>query len=266
MKICWFTTGRDKEALTLLREVNDAIGKRAIEGEIALLFMNRERGESPVSDEVIAYAEEKHIPVELFSTKRFLEGRGLKLSEGRELFDAEVRSRIARYDFDIIFLAGYMLIVSQVLFEPYVVINLHPSLPKAYKGKWEDVIRNTIEDGERNFGAMIHMVDASLDEGTPVSFVKLVLEGYEINTYYDNAFRGDATSKERLFNIMRGQEFAIETPLIIHTLSLLSTGEITVDDKKVYYKGKELKGGVDITEIVCAAFKSTREQNTQQRT
>ncbi len=255
MKICWFTTGRDKEALTLLREVNDAIEKKAIEGEIALVFMNRDRGESPVSDEIIAYAEGKNIPVELFSTKRFLDERGLKLSEGRELFDKEVRSRIARYDFDIIFLAGYMLIVSQVLFDPYVVINLHPSLPNAYKGKWEDVIRNTIEDGVRTFGAMIHMVDASLDEGAPVSFVKLALEGYEIDTFYDNAFRGDATSKDRLFKIMRSQEFAIETPLIIHTLSLLSTGEIRIDDKRVYYKGSELKGGVDITEMVCATFK-----------
>jgi len=255
MKICWFTTGRDKEALTLLQEVNDAIEKKAIDGEITLLFMNRDKGESPVSDEVVAYAEEKKIPVELFSTKRFLEGRGLKLSEGREIFDAEVRSRISRYDFDIIFLAGYMLIVSQVLFEPYIVINLHPSLPNAYKGKWEDVIRNTIEDGERTFGAMIHMVDASLDEGAPVSFVKLALEGYEIDNFYDNAFRGDASSKDRLFKIMRSQEFAIETPLIIHTLSLLSTGEITIDDKKVYHKGTELRGGVDITEIVCASFK-----------
>jgi len=254
MKICWFTTGRDKEALTLLKDVNDAIEKKAIDGAITLVFMNRDRGESPVSDEIIAYAEEKKIPIELFSTKRFLDERGLKLSEGRELFDGEVKSRIEQYNFDIIFLAGYMLIVSQVLFEPYIVINLHPSLPNAYKGKWEDVIRNTIEDGERTFGAMIHMVDASLDEGAPVSFVRLALEGHEIDTLYDNAFRGDATSKDRLFKIMRDQEFAIEIPLIIHTLSLLSKGEIAIDNKKVYSEGKELTGGVDITEIVCAAF------------
>ncbi|OPY75345.1 MAG: Phosphoribosylglycinamide formyltransferase [Syntrophorhabdus sp. PtaU1.Bin058] len=254
MKICWFTTGRDKEAVTLLQDVNDAIEKKAIDGEIALVFMNRDRGESPVSDEIIAYAEGKKIPLELFGTKRFLGERGMKLSEGRELFDGEVRSRISRYDFDIIFLAGYMLIVSKVLFEPYTVINLHPSLPNAYKGKWEDVIRNTIEDGERTFGAMIHMVDASLDEGAPVSFVKLALEGRDIDTFYDNAFRGDATSKDRLFKIIRDQEFSIEIPLIIHTLSLLSKGEITIDNKKVYSKGKELTGGVDITEIVCSSF------------
>jgi len=45
MKICWFTTGRDREALTLLQEVNDAIEKKAIDGEITLLFMNRDKGE-----------------------------------------------------------------------------------------------------------------------------------------------------------------------------------------------------------------------------
>jgi folate-dependent phosphoribosylglycinamide formyltransferase PurN len=247
VKICWFTTGRDKEAFTLLREVHHAIEEQVIHGEISLVFMNREKGESPISDEIITFVEKKGIPVELLSSKRFFEERRLKVSDGRSLFDGQVKSKIGGYDFDIIFLAGYMLILSHVLFEPYAVLNLHPSLPKAYKGKWEDVINETIEHGEKTFGAMIHMVDATLDEGAPVSYVKLALKGDEIDELYRNVYRGDKSAKERLFHIMREAEFAVETPLIINTLALISTQGINIASKKVYYHGAPVEGGVDIT-------------------
>jgi len=247
MRICWFTTGRDREALTLLKEVSDAINNRVIRGEISLLFMNRERNESPISDEIIAFVEERSIPIELISSRKFLSERGLALSEGRHLFDAEVKSRIEKYSFDIIFLAGYMLILSHVLFEPFVVLNLHPSLPSAYKGKWEDVIRMTIEDGERIFGAMIHMVEAALDEGAPITYAKLVLQGKNIDRLYKDASDGHNIAKDTLFNMMREQEFSIETPLIVKTLSLLSTGEIRIVDKRVHYMERYIKGGIDIT-------------------
>ena len=45
-----------------------------------------------------------------------------------------------------------MLILSPVLFNAFPVLNIHPSLPGVYKGKWEDVINRTIDDGKREFG------------------------------------------------------------------------------------------------------------------
>src|SRR5208283_5646126 len=137
MRICWFTTGRDVEAVTLFTDVIKAIDSGAIEGTVAALFLNRERHESETSDIIIARAEERSIPVETLSTKRFLAQRGLSLGAGRGLFDAEVYSRIKKFDFDVVFLAGYMLILSPVLFDAFPVLNIHPSLPGAYKGKWE---------------------------------------------------------------------------------------------------------------------------------
>jgi phosphoribosylglycinamide formyltransferase 1 len=250
MKICWFTTGRDKDALTLLKDVYDAIEKGVIKGEITLVFMNRERNESETSDEIIEFVEQKGITIELLSTKRFLAERGLKLSEARDLFYNEVKSKIEKYDFDMIFLAGYMLIIGPALLDRYLIINIHPSLPGAYKGKWEDVIMDTIRDGVKHFGAMVHVVDAVLDEGPPISFARLALEGPEINELYDNAHQGDKVSEDRLFHIMREREFAVETPLIIQTLAMLSNNEIVVKDKKVFYKGVEVDEGVDITENV----------------
>lgn len=250
MKLCWFTTGRDREAFTLLEEVVDAIEGGVIEGSIAAVFMNRERGESAPSDEIIAYVEKKGLPLVNFSSKRFLAERKLSLAEGRELFDREVKQRIAPFDFDAIFLAGYMLILSRVLHESYPVLNLHPSLPGAYKGKWEDVIRDTIKDGERSFGAMVHMAEAVLDEGAPVAYVKLSLEGPEIDELYRRSSAGDRAAEDQLFALMREREFAAETPLIVKTLALLSKGSIRIDGSRVLFGGKPVEGGVDITSEV----------------
>jgi phosphoribosylglycinamide formyltransferase-1 len=247
MRICWFTTGRDFEAVRLFTDVIEAIDARVIEGAVAALFLNRERHESEPSDIIIARAEERSIPVETLSTKRFLSRRGLSLETGRDLFDAEVYSRIKKFDFDIIFLAGYMLILSPVLFNAFPVLNIHPSLPGAYKGKWEDVINRAIDDGKREFGAMIHMVEAVLDEGAPITFVRAALVGPAADDLYKRTAEGDKRARVTLFRMMREKEFEVETPLIIQTLSLLSKGIMEIRGASPFFKGKPALGGVDIT-------------------
>jgi len=247
MRICWFTTGRDFEAVRLFTDVIEAIDARVIEGAVAALFLNRERHESEPSDIIIARAEERSIPVETLSTKRFLSRRGLSLETGRDLFDAEVYSRIKKFDFDIIFLAGYMLILSPTLFDAFPVLNIHPSLPGAYKGRWEDVINRTIDDGTREFGAMIHMVEAVLDEGAPITFVRAALVGPVADDLFRRTAEGDKGARGTLFRMIREKEFALETPLIIRTLSLLSKDVIEIRDKSILFKGKPARGGVDIT-------------------
>ena len=247
MKICWFTTGRDNEAVTLFRDVLAAIDGGVIDGSISAVFLNKERHGSAPSDKIITQAEQRSIPVETLDSKRFLRERNLSLDTGRGLFDAEVYTRVKRFDFDLIFLAGYMLILSPVLFDALPVLNLHPSLPGGYKGKWEEVIDRTIDDGRRTFGAMVHVVEAVLDEGAPVAFVRVTLDGPEIDDLYRRAGEGDEKARVKLFSVIREKEFQVETPLIIQTLSLVSTGVIEIRDKKIFFKGKPVCGGIDIT-------------------
>ena len=247
MRICWFTTGRDNAAAALFTDVIEAIDAGVIEGAIAGVFLNRERHESGPSDIIIARAEERSIPVETLSTKRFLRRRGLSLDAGRGLFDAEVYSRIRKFDFDVIFLAGYMLILSPVLFDAFPVLNLHPSLPGAYKGKWEDVINRIIDDGKREFGAMVHMVEAGLDEGAPITFVRAALSGPVADDLYRRTAEGDKRARAALFDMIREKEFEVETPLIVRTLSLLSKGVIEIRGKSPFFEGKPAPVGVDIT-------------------
>jgi phosphoribosylglycinamide formyltransferase-1 len=247
MKICWFTTGKDKDTFTLFHDALDAIDDGLIRGSIALVFLNREKRESEYSDMIMTHAEKRSIPVVTLSTTRFLRDHNLSLSTGRGYFDAEVLERIKRYDFDIVFLAGYMLIVSPVIFTAFPVFNIHPSLPGEYKGRWDEVINKAIDDRKRSFGAMIHLVEEVLNEGPPVAYARIAPREQEIRELFRQARSGDAPARIRLFNAVRAREFAVERPLIIQTLSLMSKGTIKIRDGAVFYKDRRAPGGVDIT-------------------
>jgi phosphoribosylglycinamide formyltransferase 1 len=247
MRICWFTTGREQEDFTLFQDVVKATDKGVIDGAVALVFLNRERSESEWSDRIISFAEGRSIPVETLSTRKFLVEHNLSLSTGRSLFDAEVHKRIGSYSFDVVFLAGYMLIVSPVIFGAFNVLNVHAALPGGYKGRWDEVINRIIDDQKRTFGAMIHLVEEILNEGPPISYARIMLKGKELGDLYRKATAGDRSARIKLFNSVREQEFTVERPLIIQTLSLMSKGIIRIKDGTVFHRGKRAAGGVDVT-------------------
>ena len=235
LNICWFTTGRDKEAFELFSGVLSAMDRGLIEGQINLVFSNREEG--PYVDSIRAEAGRRAIPYEVLSSKGFVFPRQ------REEFDRLVKGRIERYPFDLIFLAGYMLILSSVLFDPYLVLNLHPSLPGTHKGKWEDVVAEVVKRREKEHGAMVHIVTESLDEGPPITFARVNLEEVYSRAKVD-------VSGENLMMLVRQKEFSIESPLIIKTLSLLSKGEIEIRGREVFYRGERAESGVDLTPLL----------------
>lgn len=250
LKILWFTTGRDEEAFELLRDVFQATRTGRIKGAISLCFINREPGESFHSDRIIDFLKKEGIPYETLSTRRFLRERNLTLDSGREIFDEEVKKIIQAYSFDIIFLAGYMLIVSKILHEKFTILNLHPSLPGKYKGKWEDVINSIIMNRDKEFGAMIHFAEEKLDEGKPITYFRLTVTDENILALYDKAISGDEKSYNELFQYLREKEFSLETPLIIETLRLLSEGRLKIEGKKVYFDEVEISNGLDITPLL----------------
>jgi folate-dependent phosphoribosylglycinamide formyltransferase PurN len=250
MKICWFTSGKDVHSVVLFKDVMDAIDKKVIDGSISLIFLNRERKESESSDMLISCAEERSIPVETLSTRRFLSEKNLSLSTGRSLFDTEVHRRIAPYTFDVIFLAGYILIVSPVIFTSHNVLNIHASLPGGYKGRWDEVTNRLIDNQKKTFGAVVHLVEEILNEGPLVTYSRISVKGKEISELYKKTKVGDTSARITLFNTVREKEFEVERPLTIQTLSLMSKGIITIRDGSVYHRGRRVRGGVDITHEV----------------
>ena len=85
--------------------------------------------------------------------------------KNRETFDQELIQILDGYNPDLIVLAGFMRILSEVFVEKYLgkLINIHPSLLPKYPGL--ETHKKVIENKETHHGVTIHYVDKTLDGG-----------------------------------------------------------------------------------------------------
>ena len=106
--------------------------------------------------------------------------KALKANIDTYVFDPKALSSKMEYDnciklecqkrnVDLICLAGYMRIVSNVLLDAYPnrIINIHPSLLPAFKGK--DAIKQAYMYGVKVMGVSIHYVNEDLDGGSIIA-------------------------------------------------------------------------------------------------
>ena len=134
--------------------------------------------------------------------------------KNRETFDQELIQILDGYDPDLIVLAGFMRILSEVFIEKYMgkLINIHPSLLPKYPGL--DTHQKVIGNNDRLHGVTVHYVDKSLDSG-PVCGQSML----EVET----------TDVEELQN----QIHKLEHKLYPHIVSLIAEGKMTFDKGKV---------------------------------
>ena len=83
----------------------------------------------------------------------------------REDFEKELIKILKKESHDLIVLAGFMRILSNLFISEYYgkLINIHPSLLPNYKGM--DTHRRVLENDEEFHGVTVHYVDNSLDGG-----------------------------------------------------------------------------------------------------
>ncbi len=83
----------------------------------------------------------------------------------REEFDEELIKILEEYDPDLIVLAGFMRILSELFVDKYIgkLINIHPSLLPKYPGL--ETHKKVIENKDSHHGVTIHYVDKTLDGG-----------------------------------------------------------------------------------------------------
>ena len=83
----------------------------------------------------------------------------------REEFEKELIEVLDKYNADLIVLAGFMRILSNVFVEKYIgkLINIHPSLLPKHKGL--DTHRKVLENNDVYHGVTVHFVDNTLDGG-----------------------------------------------------------------------------------------------------
>ncbi|AME09457.1 MULTISPECIES: phosphoribosylglycinamide formyltransferase [Gemella] len=107
---------------------------------------------------VIKKAQARGIPTYVFSAKNF---------STKQDYEKEIFEKVKNFDY--IFLAGYMRIISPYFLENYkkTILNLHPSLLPKYKGK--DAIKQAFNARENKIGISIHYVNEELDGGRVIA-------------------------------------------------------------------------------------------------
>jgi len=105
---------------------------------------------------VITKASKYQVPVFKFNPKNY---------SSKSAYEAEIVKQCQTQKVDLIVLAGYMRILDKTLLAAYPnkIINIHPSLLPAFKGK--DAIGQAINYGVKVMGVSIHYVNSEMDGG-----------------------------------------------------------------------------------------------------
>ncbi len=271
-EIGWFSSGRDEAARDLLRVVHDEIQSGFIKGRISFVFVTRDRGEKPESDEFIALAESYGLDVICLSHRRFEpEVRKAGLKESKELgedsptlvdwrrkYGTQIIEKLSDYKPKTVVMAGFMIIISPEICYEYNIINLHPALPGGQKGTWQEVVWQLMEENAQSTGVMMHLVTPELDAGPAIAYCEFSISDDRIQPLWDRwrakrkeksleEIQKDEGEDEPLFSEIRRRGLMREFPIIVATLKAAADDEFSIVDGEVLSQGIKLDSGVDLT-------------------
>ena len=116
---------------------------------------------------VVQRAEAAGIPAYVFRPRDY---------PSRETYEKEILAELERLGIELVVLAGYMRILTNVLVDAYAgrMINIHPSLLPAFPGV--NAIRQALEYGVKVTGVTVHFVDGGVDTGPIIAQEALAVE------------------------------------------------------------------------------------------
>jgi len=240
LKLGWMSTGRGEGSLALLRAVCEDMQGGRLDARISFVLSNREPGEAAQTDRFFEFARSQGLPLISESSGRFRQQT--PGPDWRTGFDHLLLSRIEQFDIDLVFMAGYMLIVSDSLCTQHLLLNLHPALPGGPTGTWREVMAELARTGAARTGAMVHVVTPELDRGPTASYFSFAIDGEPF------ASLRRAGDTDALADAIRKHELRREFPLILTTLRALAAGELVISERRAYdSSGRLLDGGKDIS-------------------
>jgi phosphoribosylglycinamide formyltransferase-1 len=145
-RIAVFLSGRGSN----FKSIHDAILSGTINGEIVLVFSNKEDALG------LRIAQERSLEILYLNPKEF---------DSREAYDQAIIDAAKRKDVDLICLAGYMKILTPLFCNAFKnrIMNIHPALLPSFPGL--HVQQKAIDWGVRYSGATVHFVTADVDMG-----------------------------------------------------------------------------------------------------
>jgi phosphoribosylglycinamide formyltransferase-1 len=137
-------------------------------------------------------------------------------------FDAALLNVLQKYDPEIVILAGFMRILTEVFVERFAgrILNIHPSLLPRHPGL--DTHQRAIDAGDRWHGCTVHFVTTELDGGPPIIQARVPV--------LDNDTADSLAARVLKF----------EHRIFPEAVSLLATGRLRYRDGKAWLDGQRL--------------------------
>ncbi len=235
LKIGWFSTGNGEGSLGFVKYFLEYIKKNNLDISLEYVFINREYGEQQGSDNFIDYLKINKINTITLSSKNFKKKNlNQPFFKYRREYDLEVKNLISSYDTDLIVMAGYMLILSDILCNEFRFINLHPALPKGPKGTWVDVIKYLISNNITESGLNVHVVTNKLDSGKSIGYCNFSYGNFneEWKEYYELSKNSKKINYDnlKLFSIIRNQILDREKILLLFVIEEFLKNKHKLDD------------------------------------
>ncbi|MFX0141494.1 MAG: phosphoribosylglycinamide formyltransferase [Candidatus Hodarchaeota archaeon] len=139
--------------------------------EVVMLFSDRTDFKKCKISEI---SKRYNILFEANDIREFYQKRGYKDRRNMEIrkqYDQITLEHLKKYDIDCVALCGYMSIVTNVIFDRFPTINVHPAdlsiLNEKGKRKYtgEHAVRDAIYAGEKHLRSSTHLATAEVDGG-----------------------------------------------------------------------------------------------------
>jgi folate-dependent phosphoribosylglycinamide formyltransferase PurN len=233
LRIAWLTTGRGPGSYGALDYTLRAIDA-GLPVEVAVVFVNRERGEAEPTDRLMDMVRSRGIPLQALSSVRFRKARGGTLSRPgeplptwRAEYDGIVANLLGRHEFDLGVMFGYMLIATEALHGRFRFINDHPALPDGPVGTYQEVILELMRAGATESGCMMNVVTAAVDRGPAVSFCRFPIRDAANEALWQGR-QPLPDESSPLFADIRRRGVERERPFLVETLRAVAGRSLQV--------------------------------------
>ena len=242
--IGWFTTARGPGSFNLFSSMLASIKSGEIDAKLSFIFINREVKGNQYRQRMIDMAQAEGIPVIIFPSDSFRPDLKEKdMAAWRDAYGEGLRERISGYHMDFGVLAGYMLILDPETCRHHTLINLHPALPETYKGTWEEIVGQVVDNHDERYGSTVHLCTPELDRGASIAF-----DSFPLDRFYSTI-----SDRESLVKAVRAEELKREAHLLMESIKALVTGRVFVKGGRLFdQKGKKLSDAPSLEKEIDA--------------
>ena len=262
LRIAWFATAKGQSSRKLLNAALDTIDAGELDAHIVCVVCNRAPGQSANTDAFLNDARQAGIPLIAQSSGEWRRAVGGKISDpGKGLapwrrdFDQHLYQQIIEFSPDVAMLAGYMMVITDVICDRLACVNLHPALPDGPIGTWQEVIHQLIAQQAESSGMVLQRVTTELDRGPTVTWAQYPIRGPGFDELWTE-HGSDAKSETPLFHAIREAGASREPTFILQSLRAIASGQTSLDAEMP--SDTEISVGSDITAAVEAEMSRQR--------